>query len=178
VVENKSAEALAEKVRTGLHQARTCPAVEWAYDALNDLLDRIANYERYVEREIEPKLLARLAEAEKDAAQWESIAAERGTRMDEIQARAEAAEAERDRYKIVVEAAKEVYRVLHEAEGGGRDDIDFSALGTVLAALDPEQKPYRTKSGRVLTDAEIEALADEAERGYDIDHLLVDPEQP
>lgn len=30
---------------------------------------------------------------------------------------------------------------------------------------------YRTKTGHVLTDAEIEALADEAEQGYDIEHL-------
>jgi hypothetical protein len=36
-----------------------------------------------------------------------------------------------------------------------------------------EDKPrtYRTRSGRELTDADIEALADEAERGYDIEHL-------
>jgi predicted transcriptional regulator len=31
-----------------------------------------------------------------------------------------------------------------------------------------ENKPARTKTGRVLTDAEIEALADDAERGYDV----------
>jgi len=29
-----------------------------------------------------------------------------------------------------------------------------------------------TSTGRVLTDADFEALADEAERGYDITHLL------
>jgi hypothetical protein len=35
------------------------------------------------------------------------------------------------------------------------------------------RKPvYRTKSGRILTDADIQALADEAERGYDVEHLL------
>jgi CRISPR-associated endonuclease/helicase Cas3 len=34
-----------------------------------------------------------------------------------------------------------------------------------------EEKPYRTKSGRVLTDADIEGLADEAERGYDVEEL-------
>lgn len=28
-----------------------------------------------------------------------------------------------------------------------------------------------TKTGRVLTDEEIEALADEAERGYDLDRI-------
>lgn len=32
-------------------------------------------------------------------------------------------------------------------------------------------KTYKTKIGKVLTDADIEALADEAERGYDVDAL-------
>lgn len=32
-------------------------------------------------------------------------------------------------------------------------------------------KTYRTKTGKVLTDADIEALADEAERGYDVEGL-------
>ena len=32
-------------------------------------------------------------------------------------------------------------------------------------------KRYRTKSGKVLTDADIQALAVEAERGYDIEIL-------
>jgi nicotinamidase/pyrazinamidase len=31
---------------------------------------------------------------------------------------------------------------------------------------------YRTKSGRVLTDEDIERLADEAEAGYDVDEIL------
>src|SRR5215470_11620816 len=34
-----------------------------------------------------------------------------------------------------------------------------------------EPETYRTKTGRVLTDADIQALADEAERGYDVEHL-------
>ena len=35
------------------------------------------------------------------------------------------------------------------------------------------KKPvYRTKTGRILTDADIQALADEAERGYDVEQLL------
>ena len=33
------------------------------------------------------------------------------------------------------------------------------------------EKSYRTKSGRVLTDADIEQLAGEAERGYDVEEL-------
>lgn len=35
-----------------------------------------------------------------------------------------------------------------------------------------EGKVYRTKAGREVTDAEIEAIADEVERGdYELDHL-------
>jgi predicted HicB family RNase H-like nuclease len=37
--------------------------------------------------------------------------------------------------------------------------------------MSDEPRTYRTKTGRVLTDADIEALADEAERGYDVEHL-------
>lgn len=32
-------------------------------------------------------------------------------------------------------------------------------------------KTYRTKTGKKLTDADIEAMADEAERGYDVEAL-------
>lgn len=34
-----------------------------------------------------------------------------------------------------------------------------------------DRKPHPTKTGRVLTDIEIEALADQAERGYDVEEL-------
>jgi hypothetical protein len=34
-----------------------------------------------------------------------------------------------------------------------------------------DETEYRTISGKLLTDAEIEALADEAERGYDVRNL-------
>jgi hypothetical protein len=34
-------------------------------------------------------------------------------------------------------------------------------------------KRYRTKTGKVLTDPDIEAMADEAEQGYDIETLKV-----
>jgi hypothetical protein len=34
-----------------------------------------------------------------------------------------------------------------------------------------EPRTYRTRSGRVLTDADIEALAEEADRGYDVEKL-------
>ncbi len=34
-----------------------------------------------------------------------------------------------------------------------------------------KKKPYRTKTGKVLTDPDIEALADDAERDYDVEEL-------
>jgi hypothetical protein len=39
-----------------------------------------------------------------------------------------------------------------------------------MTANEPE--PYVTKTGRVLTDAEIQALANEAERGYTVEQML------
>ncbi|GAC1373536.1 MAG: DEAD/DEAH box helicase family protein [Acidimicrobiales bacterium] len=44
--------------------------------------------------------------------------------------------------------------------------------------MSDEPRTYRTKTGRVLTAAEIEALADEAEQGYDIEHLARGPGRP
>jgi hypothetical protein len=40
--------------------------------------------------------------------------------------------------------------------------------------------PVTTKTGKVLADADIQALADEAESGYDVSHLLgvVEPRLP
>lgn len=35
----------------------------------------------------------------------------------------------------------------------------------------PPDVTYRTRGGRELTDADIAALADEAERGYDVSRL-------
>lgn len=37
---------------------------------------------------------------------------------------------------------------------------------------------YRTKTGRVLTDADVQALADEAEHGYDVERLAKRPGRP
>ena len=34
-----------------------------------------------------------------------------------------------------------------------------------------KNKPYRTKTGKVLTDTDVEAIADEAERDYDVEAL-------
>ncbi len=31
-----------------------------------------------------------------------------------------------------------------------------------------KNRPYRTKTGKVLTDTDVEAIADEAERDYDV----------
>jgi NAD-dependent SIR2 family protein deacetylase len=36
-------------------------------------------------------------------------------------------------------------------------------------------EPYVTKTGKVLSDADIQALADEAEQGYDVSHLKGKP---
>ena len=41
-----------------------------------------------------------------------------------------------------------------------------------------EPRSYRTRSGKVLTNADIEALADEAERGYDVSRLKRQPGRP
>jgi hypothetical protein len=35
-----------------------------------------------------------------------------------------------------------------------------------------DKKTYKTKTGRILTDADIEAMADEAEQGYDVEPLM------
>ncbi len=37
--------------------------------------------------------------------------------------------------------------------------------------MSDEPRTYRTKTGRVLNEVDIAALADEAERGYDVEHL-------
>ena len=36
-----------------------------------------------------------------------------------------------------------------------------------------KNKPYKTVTGKVLADVDIEAMADEAERGYDIETLKI-----
>lgn len=38
-------------------------------------------------------------------------------------------------------------------------------------------EPLVTRSGRTMTDDEVEALADEAERGYDVSHLAIAPDR-
>ncbi len=41
-----------------------------------------------------------------------------------------------------------------------------------------EIRPHKTKSGRILTEAELDALVAEAERGYDVDALARRPGRP
>src|SRR5713226_9371208 len=41
-----------------------------------------------------------------------------------------------------------------------------------------QRPPYRTKSGRILTDEELAALADEADRGYNVEDLKRRPGRP
>ena len=72
----------------------------------------------------------------------------------------------------------------------GVDDLDIQHAGThSLAIEDIDEDPDRwlvigpdragnllartMTTNRTLTDSEIEALADEAEAGYDVDHLVV-----
>ncbi|MDQ6947591.1 MAG: ribbon-helix-helix domain-containing protein, partial [Actinomycetota bacterium] len=44
--------------------------------------------------------------------------------------------------------------------------------------MSDEARTYRTKTGRILTDADIEALAAEAEQGYNVEHLAKKPGRP
>lgn len=44
--------------------------------------------------------------------------------------------------------------------------------------MSDEPRTYRTKTGRILTEADVEALADEAEQGYDVEHLVRKPGRP
>ena len=50
--------------------------------------------------------------------------------------------------------------------------VPWSRKATVVRALESDLEPvYVTRTGRVLTNADIDALAQEAERGYDVSHL-------
>jgi hypothetical protein len=61
----------------------------------------------------------------------------------------------------------------------GFELTEGQVVGWIIARLPSEPgwprpnppEAYVTKTGRVMTDAEIEALADEAERGYDVSGL-------
>lgn len=58
------------------------------------------------------------------------------------------------------------------------EDEGCHACGTKepnLVILEAPGNTYTTKSGKVLTDADIEALADEAERGYNVEKLKDKP---
>jgi hypothetical protein len=60
--------------------------------------------------------------------------------------------------------------VVLENEAGDRWEDDPSQWA-------PIEGPLVTKTGKVLTDEDIEALADEAERGYDVSHLVDKPDR-
>lgn len=63
-----------------------------------------------------------------------------------------------------------------EDEETSVSELVRDALSAYLAtALTPVQ--YRTSTGRVIGDQEFEALADEAERGYDIETFSVRPKR-
>jgi hypothetical protein len=113
-------------------------------------------------------LLARLAEAEKAVALWENVAAERGTRMDEIQARAEAAEAERDIARE--QAANHLARLLDErkaAEARLAEAEKVVSAAQVVVVEWRDSNPFAGYSVEVLASA----LAEH-------DMAALDPKQP
>jgi hypothetical protein len=67
----------------------------------------------------------------------------------------------------------ELYELANECEVEPADPTICDACAAYLIAQ--EKKPMDSLTGRVLTDADIEALADEAERGYDVSHLTPRP---
>jgi hypothetical protein len=40
-----------------------------------------------------------------------------------------------------------------------------------------ESEPYRTRTGRILTEEELDELVAEAERGYDVEELASRPDR-
>lgn len=54
----------------------------------------------------------------------------------------------------------------------------MTATGCVGILASMSEQTFTTKSGRVLTDADIWKLSDEAERGYDVSHLVGKPSLP
>jgi hypothetical protein len=64
-------------------------------------------------------------------------------------------------------------------EHGVDDDVSYlhasvALIATLLAdeiERNVNARHYHTATGKVLTDESIQALADEAERGYDVSHL-------
>lgn len=58
-----------------------------------------------------------------------------------------------------------------EAEWSNAQPVEVDRSGASKSTV-------RTKSGRSVTEAEVEALADEAERGYDVEHLAKQPGRP
>jgi hypothetical protein len=54
-------------------------------------------------------------------------------------------------------------------------EVELSDLRRTETLMPDKATAYRTKTGRLLTEADIEAMADEAERGYDIEVLKTRP---
>ena len=92
--------------------------------------------------------------------------------------------AERDRLRAVVEAARRFADAATALRAHTEENADHAALyGTwteredeLVAAIQqldvsPAMGRHVTATGEVLTDADIQALADEAEQGYDVSHL-------
>jgi len=52
-----------------------------------------------------------------------------------------------------------------------RDEATMRPLARIRRWIRQHRGIYTTSTGKVLTDADIQALADEAERGYDVEHL-------
>ena len=64
----------------------------------------------------------------------------------------------------------------HEGECSPDPTVDFPIESSRRHRVElPDPNWLRTKTGRVLTDADIKALADEAEQGYDVDELRSRP---
>lgn len=65
---------------------------------------------------------------------------------------------------------------------GSVDIICELCTGSGTFDLSPAPGRHVTRTGKVLTDTDIQNLADEAERGYDVSHLTgtghVDPDDP
>jgi hypothetical protein len=56
-------------------------------------------------------------------------------------------------------------------EPGCERKAALDELQRLLDNPDPDEVVAVTKTGRKMTNADFEALADEAERGYDVSHL-------
>ena len=124
-----------------------------ALDALEAEIARLTEAAQFAGMPAWERLWNEKQAAEASATKWEDEFVE----ADDAR---EAAEAERDHAR---DALREIAHPLLAKPETYRD-IARAALGD-----------YRTKTGKILTDADIEKLADEAERGYDVDAIRRHP---